>query len=188
MPSKIRLPAGIESRDPGFLCPEFRAKVNDLLHLCAMLGIVVELGCTLRGPLVQARMWCRSRSLREVEMTRDVVAASAPVLAGLLRHEFAGIGPRITSRLPMHSWHQLGEAVDVAVMVRGVAIWSGSLIDRVMGIASEIGLCSCANDPHLSRITKCHVQLRRAETPLHVRGLFDSLGDAEREMLERYEL
>ena len=179
----------VESRDVSLLTPELRDKFESLKELCKSSGVVLKAGTTVRGPEAQAKLWCRSRTPEDVARRRGLIANVAPRIAALLRPEWAALGPQMTSHLPMQSWHQLGEAVDTYVDVGCKAIWEGSTARFVAGICKEVGFYHSWNEKMWEPKSRhWHVQLRRAETPFMVRGLFDSWGDAERAMLERFDL
>lgn len=119
---------------------------------------------------------------------RAVIAAAAPAMASFLREEWAGFGPQLTRNLPGQSWHQYGEAADVFPVVGGKALWEGSLTKRISSLAVEAGLFTPASSVTWRRslANRWHVQLRREETPLMVRGFCDSWADVDRMMVERY--
>jgi hypothetical protein len=81
------------------------------------------------------------------------------------------------------------EAVDVYADVSGKAIWEGSTARLIAEICKEVGLAHSWNEKSWEPKSRhWHVQLSRKETPFLVRGLFDSWRDAERAMLERFEV
>ena len=124
-----------------------------------------------------------------MERRRDIIMRVAPSIAALLNPKYASLGPQMTSHLPMQSWHQLREAVDVYANVGGKAIWDGSTALVIAKIAEEMKLPHSYNEKTWEvKSRHWHVQLRRKETPFMVRGLFDSWADAERVMLERFDL
>ena len=113
----------------------------------------------------------------------------APKMAALLKPEYAGLGPQMTSHLPMQSWHQLGEALDVYAVVGGKAIWEGSAARLIAEVCKEVGLYHSYNEKVWEPKSRhWHVQLRKKETPFMIRGLFDSWADAEAAMVVRFEL
>lgn len=181
-----KLPADIESRDVGTLTSAMGAKVADLLAACAKKNLkVVPYSCR-RGPATQARLWCRSRTLEEVSVRRQLMfGAGAPTLASLLKDEWASLGRWSTNALPGQSWHQWGEACDCYIDVGGKAIWVSSQYDLVYGaIAKALGLTSGAL--WLKNKDPGHVQLRSGTPNSMGAGL--SWAEIEQEMLSQYNL
>jgi len=176
-----------ETRSLELLDPKFAARLGALLASCRERGIDLRVSTTLRGPEAQGRMWCRSRSEEEVALRRSVIAAAAPTMASYLREEWCGFGPQLTSNLPGQSWHQYGEAADVFAVVGGKALWEGSLMKRISALVAEAGIFTPATSLAWRRslANRWHVQLRREETPLMVRGFCDSWVDVDRMMVEK---
>jgi peptidoglycan LD-endopeptidase CwlK len=115
--------------------------------------------------------------------------AGASTMASYVRTEWAGLGPHVTEHLPGSSWHQWGEAADVFVLVGGRAIWDGSLVKPVADIAEEEGLYHSYKMKRWEpKRRHWHVQLRKEESPLLIRGFCDSWKDVEMAMLERFEV
>lgn len=188
MPTQLLNPS-TESRDVELLAPELQDKVQLLRERCESRGLVLGVGTTVRGPEAQARLWCRSRTPEDVARRHDLLVRIAPTLAGLLRPEWAAIGPQATVHLPGQSWHQWGQALDVYVDVGGKAVWEGSVAMAVAKLAKEVGLeHSYSRKEWEPKSRHWHAQLSRLETPLMVRGLVDSWADLEQVMLERFEL
>ena len=152
------------------LTSELRDKVELLRDHCKGRGFTLGISTTVRGPDVQARLWCRSLTPEDVARRRGFIASAAPRIAALLKPEYSALGPRMTAHLPGQSWHQLGEALDVYADLGGKAIWNGSIAHAVAEECKIVGL------------------FHSYETPFHVKGLFDSWRDAERAMLERFDL
>jgi hypothetical protein len=177
-----------ESRSIELLEPAFQQRLAALLAACKNRGIDMRVGTSVRGPEAQGRLWCRSRCEEEVALRRSVIQSSAPTMAAYLREEWCGLGPRLTSNLPGQSWHAYGEAADVFSVVGGKALWDGSLANRVALLAAEVGLFVPTKSVTWRRslANRWHVQLRKEETPLMVRGFCDSWGDVDRMMLKRY--
>lgn len=72
-------------------------------------------------------------------------------------------------------------------MVAGKAIWSGSTAGKIAYEATKIGLHhSLVEEQWSTRSRKWHVQLRKEESPLLIRGFCDSWTDVEAAMMERY--
>lgn len=171
------------------LTSELRDKVELLRDHCKGRGFTLGISTTVRGPDVQARLWCRSLTPEDVARRRGFIASAAPRIAALLKPEYSALGPRMTAHLPGQSWHQLGEALDVYADLGGKAIWNGSIAHAVAEECKIVGLFHSFNEKAWEpRFRHWHVQLRRYETPFHVKGLFDSWRDAERAMLERFDL
>ncbi|MDX2270281.1 MAG: M15 family metallopeptidase [Bryobacter sp.] len=116
----------LSSRDLSLLQPAFREKVELLLERCADQGAVLKPFFTVRGPAVQAKLWCQSRSPLQIQAQANALeAAGASWLASLLQVSFAHTGPKVTNALPGLSWHQWGEAIDCYVAgPQGQAIWN----------------------------------------------------------------
>lgn len=180
----------LESRNLDALVPELSEKIAILAKSCLKSGIVLGIGCTVRGPEAQAKMWCRPRTPETVSSTRERLSAIAPKLASLLKDEYAGLGPYGSIRLPGESWHQWGEAVDVYGTIGGIASWDGSTQRVIANMCVSIGLFH-SYEPRWSwkPISRhWHVQLRREETPLILRGFVDSWKQLETAMAKRFEL
>jgi peptidoglycan LD-endopeptidase CwlK len=158
----------IDSRDLTLLVPAFGAKVTQLLSNCAAKGVVMKPFFTMRGPEVQAKLWCQSRTVAQVAAeSARLTAEGAPWLAAMLKPELAARGAEVTKALPGSSWHQWGEAVDCFVQgSNGQAVWN----------AGDAGYRIYANEAlalHLDAGFKWtrfkdapHVQLRKAGSPL----------------------
>lgn len=73
------------------------------------------------------------------------------------------------------------------MVVGGRAIWEGTVVNKVANLATDIGLFHSLKlkmwEPKRRR---WHVQLRKEDTPLYVKGLCDSWADVEQEMLRRF--
>lgn len=172
------------------LQPAFAEKVYQLIKEAEKLGLLLMLGTTVRCPLTQARLWCRSRSLEEVlQAEKILVKAKAPRLANLLDPKFAALGPRITSRLPGNSWHQWGEAADIYALVGRKAIWDGSTARVTASVAKKLGLYhSTAMKTWEPKSRHWHLQSSSKDSPLFERGLVDSWEELEKKMSESWDL
>jgi hypothetical protein len=187
-PPQQLLSSQLESRSLELLVPELRAKVETLSRLCLAKGFELGIGCTVRGPEAQARLWCRSKTPEDVARRRDIVSKSAPLIASLLREEYCSLSPPGSTHLPGSSWHQWGEALDVYAKVKGMAIWEGHMQHLIADLAKQVGLFHSWNEKQWDPKSRhWHAQLRKFETPLMLRGMCDSLADVEREMLARFE-
>ena len=183
----VRLDADFESSDLTLLESDFRHKLNDMLRLASKSNMILKVGTTVRGPRRQAWMWCRSRSPEEITIMQETLAKSAPTMASLLSLEGSGLGPRMTEHLPGESWHQWGEAADLYVVVNGRAIWEGGWAMKLVAeLASKVGLYHSYTAKFDSGYRKWHAQLRRQETPLHIRDFCESWQFAEEEMHRRF--
>lgn len=190
MPTAIQHhhPASIESKDVALLVPELSEKVSYLKKLCLENGIELGIGCALRGPEAQAKLWCRSRTITEVRARRTILEKPAPLIASLLRDEYAELGPPATSHLPGASWHQWGEAVDVFARIKDFAVWEGSPARLIADLAKKVDLFHSYNEKSWEPKTRrWHIQLRKKETPLLIRGYVDTWSDVEAAMKEKFE-
>ena len=186
---RSRLDPNLESKDPALLSVEFQKKLDQLIKESSKAGRDVRFAATLRGPAMQARLWCRSRCVEEVQNAKQLMGYTAPKLASLLSEEFCGLGPPATCNLPGQSWHQWGQAVDIYVVVGGVAVWEGSIAKSVAQLAQKIGMFhSYFQRAWWMQKRHWHVQLRPQETPLLIRGLCDSWSELQKYMEERFEL
>jgi hypothetical protein len=150
---------------------------------------VVVVGTTARGPEAQAKLWCRSRSMHDVDRARKLIFKRAPKLAAMLKDEWACFGPQATIHLPGQSWHQWGEAADVCAIVGGRAIWDGAVTKKIAEKCAAIGLRhSLLEKSWYGSYRHWHVQLSKEETPLMVRGLADSWAMVEEEMEKRFDI
>ncbi len=157
-----------DSRDLAVLEDSFAPLAVRLLTACAARGAKMTPFFTLRGPGVQAKLWCQSRSAEQIERQAEKLrAAGAPWLAGMLRRDFAAAGPPVTNALPGLSWHQWGEAIDCFPMgANGQAIWNPKHASyRVYaGEAKKLGLEAGGFWKRFPDAV--HVQLRSAASPL----------------------
>jgi len=125
----------IDSRDLNDLTPAFRLDVEKLYDQCSQRGIHMRPFQTLRSPVIQARLWRKSRSTiavnRKVQWLKD---AGAPFLAEILNDvgpQPGKLGSHDTNALPGYSWHQYGEAVDSYWdHPRGSACWRLDVVDE----------------------------------------------------------
>ena len=165
---------------------EFDEKLYALQAACSAVGINLRIGTTIRGPIKQAEMFCRSRSVEEVGALVAQLSVSAPRIASLMRPDMCELGPQVTRSAPGQSWHQYGEAADFSCYVDGKLIWDGSTAKTVASMAAECGLVSPLTWHYHRR--PWHLQLHKEESPLLRRGFMDSWSAVEEEMLRRYEL
>ena len=114
----------------------------------------------------------------------------APKLASLLKDEYTCLGPQsVTPHLPGQSWHQFGEAADIAAVVGGKAVWTGSVAKKLAECCLLIDLRHGSNNVDWRPTSRhWHVQVNKRQTPLLVRGLFDTWGAIEAYLEERFDI
>jgi peptidoglycan LD-endopeptidase CwlK len=145
------------------LVPAMQSKAMALLAACRAKGVQMAVDYTLRGPAVQAALWCQSRNAKVIESARArMIAEGAPWLASLLRFDGLQRKDWVTNALPGESWHQWGEAIDCYVLdLGGKYIWNGA--HKGYGIYAEcavnLGLEASLNWQHAREAA--HVQLRK---------------------------
>lgn len=115
-----------DSRNLTHLTPAFREMATLLLANCKERGVIMRPFFTVRGPAVQARLWCQSRTRSQIEaQVRALQYAGIAWLPSLFNLQWAKTGPRVTQALPGLSWHQWGEALDCFVQgADDTAIWN----------------------------------------------------------------
>ena len=174
-----------DSRDPALLDPAFCAKLDQLRYNCAAREAEFVVDCTVRGPVVQARLWCQSRTTGEIAAAANkLVAAGAPKLAGLLLDSEALTGPCVTHALPGEGWHEFGTAADLFLEVNGVAVWNSPLYLTVLADeAQKLGLTAGAlwQKP---KTDVDHIQDSPYGSPLDVPGA--TWASIEQRMVELY--
>lgn len=150
-----------ELRDPALLEPGFRGELERLVAALHAQGFEFRLSTTLRTPWQQGRLWRQSRS-RAVVSARivDLRSSGAGYLADVLEAVGPQSGPPVTRAIPGLSWHQWGEAADLALIERGAAVWdAGHAGYHALAITAEtIGLVSGRSFGDAP-----HVQARRTE-------------------------
>jgi peptidoglycan LD-endopeptidase CwlK len=174
-----------ESRELTALAAEFAPAAQKLLAACERRGANMRPFFTVRGPGVQARLWCQSRTAAQIEKQIETMRFNgAHWLASLMDIRWAKTGPAVTNALPGMSWHQWGEAIDCfALGANGKAIWdSRDAAYRVYGEAAmSLRLEPGAFWPRFPDAV--HVQLRAASSPLKA-GI--SWAEADAEMKRRF--
>ncbi len=184
--TSTKIDAALDSRDMSLLVPEMEDKVRALVEACAGRNLRIVPFYTLRGPAVQGKLWCQSRSSAEIEARKSMLAAAgAPTMASLIDPAMAYKGRWATNCLPGLSWHQWGEAADCMIEVGGVAVWFSGLYTSVYADeANKAGLTAGA----LWAVSRdqVHVQLRSAPSPLTVGG-GSTWAEIEAKMLEKFE-
>lgn len=166
-----------ESRDLIHLEPEFAELVKEVIQRCAARKVVMVPFFTLRGPGVQARLFCQSRTIAQIqEQSRLMQRKGAPWLSSLMRPDYGTDHPkrdpklpttRITNAPPGISWHQWGKACDCYVQAAdGSAIWDANHFGyEIYGEeAQRLGLEAGVNWKTLPDAV--HVQSSNRLTPL----------------------
>lgn len=157
-----------ESRDLALLAPGFRGLAATLLEACEKRGVTMRPFFTVRGPAVQAKLWCQSRTVGQiVKAGAELREAGAPWLASQLGEEWAKTGPAVTNALPGMSWHQWGEAIDCFVLgADGKAIWDSRHASYRIYAEEAQKLRLEAGGLWTRFPDAVHVQLRAAQSPL----------------------
>lgn len=175
----------LESRKLDDLNLSFRKQVDLLLAACRTRGVEMRPFFTVRGPAIQAKLWCQSRTRAQIVLeSKRLHDAGAPWLASLLDPTKALKGPKVTNALPGASWHQWGEAVDCFVAgAKSEAIWNTKHPGyRVYAEeAVRLGLEAGANWKSLPDTV--HVQSLAAASPL---AAGKSWSDVEAAMIRLY--
>lgn len=165
-----------ESRDLDALSEDFQPLVKEVIQRCAARKVVMIPFYTLRGPGVQARLFCQSRTLKEVASeARRMQINGAPWLASLMKPEYALDHPQRdpsidaaqkTNALPGASWHQWGKAIDCYVEAANKeAIWDSNhfgyevYAEEAKRMGLEAGACWTMRDA-------VHVQATKSFSPI----------------------
>lgn len=177
--------ADISSRDLSLLVPDFQEKVRLLLANCQEKGFILKPFFTVRGPAVQAKLWCQSRKRPQIErQVKALQYAGLTYLPSLFKLEWAGTGPKVTNALPGLSWHQWGEAIDCFVEgPEGQALWNARHPGYKLYAEEAQALGLEAGGLWKRFPDAVHVQLRPASSPLQA-GL--TWKDIDREMRDRF--
>jgi peptidoglycan LD-endopeptidase CwlK len=175
----------MESRELSALDAEFAPSARKLLEACERRGVTMRPFFTLRGPCVQAQLWCQSRTGAQIEKQIEIMHFNgAHWLASLMDKRWAKTGPAVTNALPGMSWHQWGEAIDCfALGANGKAIWDAR--DAAYRVyAEEAKLLYLEPGGLWLRFPDAvHVQLRQASSPLKA-GI--SWAETDAEMKRRF--
>ena len=84
---------------------------------------------TIRSPFLQAKYWCQSRSVSEIDTAiTELRQKKANFLVSCIEAVGPIEGPKITNALPGYSWHQWGEALDCFWQVNGKANWDCDML------------------------------------------------------------
>ena len=174
-----------ESRDLAALCADFAPQAQALLDACASRDVRMRPFFTMRGPGVQAKLWCQSRTAAQIEkQIQSLRWAGAHWLAGLLDPTWAKTGPAVTNALPGMSWHQWGEAIDCFVLGEdGNAVWDARHASYRVYAEEARKLRLEAGGLWLRFPDAVHVQLRQTSSPLKA-GM--SWAEVDAEMRRRF--
>ena len=186
----MKLPGDIESRDLDLLEPQFADKLRELQINADRLGFKMHIATTVRGPITQAKLFCRSRTVEEIAVYRDILlGAEAPVLASLYKDEYTAISPPVTQFGPGMSWHQWGLAADIFQVVDGKAKWTGPEQKELARKAKRIpGLFGCSMTTRTVEMPHFHYQDNFYGTPFLKPNFIRHWRDIERKMRQKYEL
>lgn len=178
-----------ESRDLELLVPDFRALVKEVIQRCAARKVVMVPFFTLRGPGVQARLFCQSRTMKQIsDQSRIMQSRGAAWLASLMRPDYGTDHPERQKGLPTThatnappgiSWHQWGTAVDCYVQAAdGSAIWDSDHFGYEIYAeeAARMGLEAGGNWKTLRDAV--HVQATKSTSPVSDGKLWPAI-DAE---------
>lgn len=150
------------------LVPEMEEAAKALLNVCRDKGCPMVVDYTLRGPGLQARLWCQSRNETEIHIASAMlVKAGAPFAASFLKFDPRFRGPQCTKALPGEGWHALGEAMDCYVAGPGRTIIGDAAHPGYKVYAEEaVKLGLTAGALWKSFPDACHVQRRDAASPV----------------------
>jgi hypothetical protein len=173
-----------DSRKLQDLVPEFRKLAEKLIQNCAARGVIMRPFFTLRGPAVQGKLWCQSRSAEQIRVEiQNLKSQKAKYLASFLNPKFGSMGRWASNAIPGLSWHQWGEAIDCYVEgPNQEAIWTPShsgykiYAEEAVKLGLEAGALWRSRDA-------VHVQLRKDASPLKT-GL--TLVQIDAEMAKRF--
>ncbi len=161
----------LDSRDVAFLDPACGAKLQIVIAGCAARGVKIVPYFTVRGPIVQAKLWCQSRPVVEIAAKRsEMILGGAPMLAALLLDKYAACGRRVTNAPPGLSWHQWAKAADCFIEENGCAVWNSPLYKSVYAEEGvKAGLTAGADWPE-PKTDSDHLQDSHFGSPLDVPG------------------
>ena len=150
------------------LVPEMQGDATSLLETCRAKGFPMVVATTLRGPGLQARLWCQSRNETEIHIAASMLSrAGAPFAASFLKFDSRYRGRHCTNALPGESWHALGEAMDCYLAGPNRTIISDASHPGYKVYAAEaVKLGLNAGALWRAFADPCHVQLRVAASPL----------------------
>jgi peptidoglycan LD-endopeptidase CwlK len=158
--------ANIDSRNINDLDKEFKQKIEILLETCNKKGYVFVPFSTLRGPEMQAKLYCSGRTDTELRrLVRRLENQKAKNISKLINSNIVSRSAnRKTNALPGQSWHQHGLAVDCFLQINQKADWNNLKAYRVYGEeAKKLGLYWGGDFKKLKDLV--HVQLPRESSP-----------------------
>jgi peptidoglycan L-alanyl-D-glutamate endopeptidase CwlK len=129
------------------LQPEFLARAEDFLKLCAGTGLDVLVMCTKRFNDEQARLFRQGRGLAEILRKRDeyLTRWQRPDLAQLLMDVGPQKGNRIVTKSgPGQSLHLYGLALDATPLQDGRLPWEDGEDERDAALWARYGAAAVA--------------------------------------------
>lgn len=168
--------------DLGFLRPEFLEKTKAVLQKCKQRGVDLRVYTTVRGPLLQAKLWRQSRTIEEINRTvKRFRQEGAEYLATLIEDAGPCYGRWATNNPPGLSWHQWQEAVDAYVV---------SDTTRAIWTPLNPGYAVYAEEAKKLDLTACYYWEHRDAVQVQYRSqqVVDiySLAEIDREMRKRF--
>jgi len=109
------------------LKPAFRVLLNPLIAIMGNQGFEPRITWTIRTPVEQAKLWRQGRPLSVIKAKiQELDKEGADYLAHCLHVAGPQMGKdKVTNALPGQSWHQFGEAADMALFENGKLIKDG---------------------------------------------------------------
>lgn len=105
-----------------------RKKVKGMIAELARNGVDLLIYCTYRSPEEQARLYRKSRNLRQIELkAKKFRDRDLGVFADILMNvgpQKGKLGWHVTFAGPGESWHQYCQAFDAVPMINGKCGWS----------------------------------------------------------------
>jgi len=166
----IKHPLALDSRDLQLLTPNFRPLVEKVIAACAKKRVKLVPYSTVRGPLFQARAWCKGRTrLQILTMIENFKKLGCPNMLramelALLEKPKNDKSKIVTHSLPGESWHHWGEAVDMYIEKRGKPDWNDiEGYKTYRAEAEKLGLTSGGSFKKL--VEPVHIQLSTLGKP-----------------------
>lgn len=115
------------SRSLDSLKPDMALIAQEVIDRCKDRGVELLVYCTLRSPEEQARLFRRSRTLKEIETKAELFRLKGyDFLADILMDvgpQPGKLGAHVTNAGPGESFHQYGKAFDAVPMQDGKCLW-----------------------------------------------------------------